>query len=126
MSHLLDVNVLLAAIWTIHPHYSVTDAWLRHKRVVVCPIVELGFLRISSNSKAPFNVSMADARKALEKFLSETNAARISDDLPALDSKAATSEMVTDSYLADLAEKHGFKLATLDTGIKHRAVELVS
>lgn len=125
MSHLLDVNVLLAAIWTIHPHYSVTDAWLKDKRVVVSPIVELGFLRISSNAKAPFNVSMADARKALEKFLSETNAARIADDLPALDSKADKSERVTDVYLADLAEKHGLKFATLDTGIKHRAVELI-
>lgn len=122
---MLDVNILLAAIWTNHAHYSVTDAWLKSKRVVVTPIVELGFLRISSNAKAPFNVSMADARKALEKFLSETNAARIPDDLPALDSKADKSEHVMDVYLADLAEKHGFKLATLDTGIKHRAVELV-
>jgi hypothetical protein len=33
---------------------------------------------------------------------------------------------LTDCYLADLAGKHGFKLATLDTGIKHRAVELIS
>jgi|SRR6185437_6807814 len=126
MSHLLDVNVLLAAIWTNHSRYSVTDAWLKEKRVVVSPIVELGFLRISTNAKAPFNVSMADARKALEKFLSDTNAARIPDDLPALDSKADKSERVTDLYLADLAEKHGFKLATLDTGIKHLAVELIS
>src|SRR5690348_13478782 len=114
MSHLLDVNVLLAAIWTVHPHYSATDAWLKGKRVVVSPIVELVFLRISSNAKAPFNVSMADARKALEKFLFETDAARIPDDLPALDSKADKSERITDAYLADLAEKHGLKFATLD------------
>ena len=126
MSYLLDVNVLLASIWTVHRHYPAADAWLKGKRVAVCPLVELGFLRISTNAKASFNVSMADARKALEKFLSETAATRIPDDLPALDSKAGKSDQVTDCYLADLASKHGLKLATLDAGIKHRAAELVS
>lgn len=125
MSHLLDVNILLAAIWTIHPHHATIDTWLRGKRVVVCPLVELGFLRISSNPKAPFNVSMADARKALEKFLSETKAARIADDLPALNSKPDKSGSVTDFYLADLAENHGLRLATLDAGIKHRVADCV-
>lgn len=125
MTHLLDVNVLLAGIWAVHPHFPTVDRWLQGKRVAVCPLVELGFLRISSHPKAPFNVSMADARKALEKFLSETKAARIADDLPALNSKASKPERVTDIYLADLAEKHGLKLATLDTGIRHRAAEFL-
>lgn len=87
MSHLLDVNVLLSAIWIVHPRYAAVDGWLQGKQVVVSPLAELGFLRISSNAKAPFNVSMADARKTLEKFLSETHAARIDDDLPALKSR---------------------------------------
>lgn len=125
MSYLLDVNALLAAIWTVHPHCASTDAWLKGKNVAICPLVELGFLRISTNAKAPFNVSMADARKALEKFLSETKAARIADDLPALDSHPTRSEAVTDQYLADLAHKHGLRLATLDAGIKHPAIELI-
>jgi len=41
-------------------------------------------------------------------------------------SKPQKSEAVTDLYLADLAAKHGLKLATFDTGIQHRAVDLVS
>jgi uncharacterized protein len=125
MRHLLDVNVLLASIWTVHSHYPAADAWLKGKRVVVCPLVELGFLRISTNPKAPFNVSMTDARKALEKFLSETSAARIPDDVPALDSKADKSDQVTDCYLADLAAKHGLKLATFDTGLKHPSATII-
>lgn len=125
MKYLLDVNVLLAAIWAGRPQYPVTDAWLQGKSVVVCPIAELGFLRISTNKKA-INASMEDARKALQKFLSDTKATRIPDDLPALDSKAGNSEQVTDHYLADLAHKHGLKLATLDNGIKHSAVEIIS
>ena len=82
-------------------------------------------MRISTHKKA-FNFTMADARTGLDQFLSERNAVRIPDDLPALDSKPATSEQVTDHYLADLAAKHGIKLATLDTGVKHAAVELIS
>ena len=68
---------------------------------------------------------MADARTLLENFLASYRATRIADDLPALDSRPTTSAQVTDHYLADLAAKHGIKFATLDTGIKHAAVELV-
>lgn len=124
MSHLLDVNVLLASVWTTHPQHAIAMAWLSGKTVVVCPISELGFLRISTHKKA-FNYTMADARTGLEKFLSERKVAHIPDDLLALDSRPAASEQVTDHYLADLAAKHGLKFATLDTGIKHPAVELI-
>ena len=69
---------------------------------------------------------MEDARKALEMFLSQTKATRIADDLPALKSHAENSGQVTDRYLATLADRHGYKLATLDGGIKHAAVELIA
>jgi predicted nucleic acid-binding protein len=48
MTYLLDVNTLIAAIWISHAHYTKTDAWLRAKRIALCRISELGFLRISS------------------------------------------------------------------------------
>jgi toxin-antitoxin system PIN domain toxin len=124
MKHLLDVNVLLAAIWKNHPQNNAAFSWLKGKTVVLCPIVELGFLRISSNKNA-FNVPMIDARSALEQFSSERAAERIADDLPALEAKARTSAEITDNYLAALAAKHGFKLATLDENLSHHAVELV-
>ena len=124
MRYLLDVNVLLAAAWASHPHYAAADAWLKGKSVAVCPLAELGFLRISTHRKA-IAAPMEDARKALETFLSETQATRIADDLPALESHAENSEEVTDQYLVALAERHGCKLATLDGGIRHRAVELI-
>ena len=93
----------------------------KHCRV---SITELGFLRVSTHPRA-INVPMADARKALDSFLKEHKATHIAADLPALDSKSRTSDEVTDHYLADLAAKHGLKLATLDAGIKHAAVEVV-
>ncbi len=124
MTHLLDVNVLLAAIWQNHPHHARTFHWLEGKRLSVCPLSELGFIRISTNPKA-FHAPMEMARDLLQTFLRERTVGRIPDDLPALDSLPQKSEHVTDFYLATLAAKHGMKLATLDETIEHSAAVLV-
>ena len=124
MNRLLDVNVLLAAIWEDHLRHQMVFDWLIGKELVVCRLSELGFLRISTNPKI-FNVPMPDARAALEKFVQERDIERIIDDLPPLESSPSKSEEVTDHYFADLASKHGMKFATLDQGISHPAVELV-
>lgn len=125
MRHLLDVNVLLAAIWAIHVDNGKTLAWSEERPIALCPIAELGFLRISTNPKSTFGAAMEKAREALQTFKRERKVQWIADDLEALDSFAKTSSQLTDSYLADLAKKHGFKLATLDAGIKHTAAELI-
>jgi predicted nucleic acid-binding protein len=124
MKHLLDVNVLLAAIWVNHPRHIETFNWLAGKEIVLCPLSELGFLRISSNKKA-IDAPMEKARDLLAKFASERKAQRISDDLPALESRPKQSEEVTDHYLADLSDKHGLRLATLDENIKHPSVDII-
>lgn len=125
MIHLLDVNVLLASIWTGHPQHEVAFDWLAGKAVAVCPVTELGFLRISTQPKA-FNAPMSQARALLAKFLAERQATRLTADLPALESHPQASSQVTDHYLADLAERHGCRLATLDHQLKHRAVVVVT
>ena len=124
MIHLLDVNVLLAAIWKDHPHHARAFRWLEGKQISVCPLSELGFIRISTNPKA-IHSPMGKARQLLQEFLTERAAKRIPDDLPALETHPQKTEQVTDSYLASLAEKHGMKLATLDERIKHAAAVLV-
>lgn len=120
MKHLLDVNVLLAVIWTGHPKHASAFEWMGDKVVAVCPLSELGFLRISTQPKA-FNKPMNQAREALRLFLDERAAARLPDDLPALESSPQASGHVTDCYLADLAAKHGCRLATLDARLNHPA-----
>jgi toxin-antitoxin system PIN domain toxin len=122
--HLLDVNILLAAIWANHPQHSKAFAWLSGKNVMLCPLSELGFLRISTNKKA-INAPMEKARDLLRQFATDRNAVRIDDDLHSLDSHPGKSEEVTDHYLADLANLHGARLATLDRQLTHSSVDVV-
>ncbi len=126
MKHLLDVSLLIAGIVQTHSQHRQAHAWLSGAEIALCPIVELGFLRIATNNKSAIGLTMERARDVLATFSSERNAERIADDLPALDSHPRTSDQVTDHYLADLAVRHGFKLATLDGQIRHSAVELIS
>jgi toxin-antitoxin system PIN domain toxin len=121
---LLDVNLLLAAIWANHPQHAKAFAWLSGKSVMLCPLSELSFLRISTNKKA-INAPMEKARDLLNQFARDRKAVRIAADLPALDSHPGRSEEVTDHYLADLATLHGARLATLDQNLTHSSVDVI-
>ena len=65
--HLLDVNLLLAAIWVNHPQHAKASQWLSGKSIMLCPLAELGFLRISTNRRA-INAPMEKARELLGQF----------------------------------------------------------
>jgi len=125
VKYLLDVNALIASIWTDHASHRLADSWVEGKELLTCPVSELGFLLISTHPKA-LGASMADARRLLADFLAKHRVGFVPNDLPALQSKAAKSEDVTDFYLADLAAKNNLKLATLDNSLSHSAVELIS
>ena len=124
MKHLLDVNVLIAGVWKTHSRHAQAQSWLRAGELFVCPITELGFLRISSHPKA-IGADMDAAREALGRFAAHWKVGRIPDDLPALASHPKKSGQVTDHYLADLAGRHGLKLATFDADLKHPSAVLI-
>jgi predicted nucleic acid-binding protein len=124
MRYLLDVNMLLAAIWTTHDSHKKAITWIEGKKLASCAISEIGFLRISTHPKA-LNSDMVSARTLLEIFLKEHAVEFFALDLPSLESRAASSDAVTDIYLADFAQSKGCKFATLDRGIRHPAVEAV-
>jgi predicted nucleic acid-binding protein len=124
--YLLDVNMLIAAIWQDHEDQNRVEAWLRGKQTATCPISELGFLRISSGDTFPFRAEPQPCREALSEFIRKSRCRFIPDDFSPRTVAAQTSRQFTDLYLANLAEKHRMKLATLDTRISHRAVEVVS
>jgi uncharacterized protein len=125
MKYLLDVNFLIAAILDSHTQHEIADKWLAGKSLATCPLSETGFLRIVTHPKI-YGVPMPVAREALSDFISNHASLFLPDDLNALKSSAQSSEEVTDFYLAELAGAHQMKLATFDTHIAHRAVEIVA
>lgn len=126
MTYLLDVNMLIAAIWQDHEDQQRVEAWLRGRQTATCPLSELGFLRISSGDTFPFRAEPQPCRLALSEFVRKNRCRFIPDDFSPRTVAAQSSRQFTDLYLAELAEKHRMKLATLDTRISHRAVEVIS
>jgi predicted nucleic acid-binding protein len=126
VTYLLDVNMLIAAIWRDHQDQARVEGWLRGKQTATCPLSELGFLRISSGETFPFRAEPQLCRDGLSEFLRKHRCRFIPDDFSPRRIAAQSSREFTDLYLAELAEQHRMKLATLDTRIFHRAVEVVS
>ena len=114
MSHLLDVNFLLACAWQSHASHAKARAWLEEQTgFATCPISQLGFLRVSLSPG--YRASFADALAALEDITDRKGARFIADDLPGVKMPPVTSYSdMTDAYLVALAKAHGLKLATLD------------
>ena len=122
MTYLLDVSTIVALLWQTHADHPRASAWAEGKRLAVCPLTELGFVRVSTSPA--FNLSMADARKLLQGFI--LAAEFVPADLRVLDGAVApSSAKTTDWYLADLAAKHGMKWATLDTRSSHPGAEVI-
>ena len=126
MRYLLDVNVLVAWGWKEHADHKRVAKWVAHERsqpeagFLTSPIPELGFIRVSVQ-RAAGTVATTDACSALDGMLRSLGKTHlfVPDDqrgsiLPAWCTAAART---TDAYLLALANAHGAKLATLDTGI---------
>ena len=114
MSHLLDVNVLLACAWSGHADHARANRWLNSAaEFATAPVTQMGFLRVSLS--AAYGASFGDAQTALRailrlkshRFLTDAVSA---DALPAL----SNGKDVTDAHLVRLAANQGLKLATFD------------
>lgn len=114
----------MALLWATHEHNDRVSRWQEGKRLAVCPLTELGFLRISTQEV--FGLTVDDARRSLGRWLEQRKPLFVPCDIPALETDApAAGSKTTDFYLASLAGKKGMKLATLDAGIKHKAVFVI-
>ena len=114
MSHLLDVNLLLACAWSGHADHARANRWLNLAgEFATAPVTQMGFLRVSMSTA--YGASFGDAQTALcailqlksHRFLTDTVSA---DSLPAL----SNGKEVTDAHLVRLAASQGLKFATLD------------
>jgi predicted nucleic acid-binding protein len=124
MTYLLDVSTLLALLWDLHIHNTRVTRWQIGVKLAICPLTELGFLRISTQPN--FGVTFQQAKKMLQDWKAAQKPEFVPCDLDALDMQdPATGKQTTDFYLASLAQQHGMRLATLDEGIRHPSVFLI-
>ncbi len=117
MSHLLDVSFLVACAWSSHARHTAARGWLESQPAfALCPLSELGFLRVSLSPA--YRAAFADAQVALTNITSRKQARFVSADLSATKLPTLTSHAeVTDAYLVALARAHGLRLATLDDAL---------
>lgn len=124
MTYLLDVSALLALLWETHEFNERVTRWQENQSLAVCPITELGFLRISTQPS--FGLSPPEARRLLREWKNARKPIFVPCDSTPLDGdEPPSSGKTTDFYLASLAVKHGMEWATLDGGIKHPASFLI-
>jgi uncharacterized protein len=125
---LLDVNVLVALCWPSHMHHALVQKWFfedptRHWGS--CALTELGFIRLSSNTKVtPDAVTPPQATALLRRACAATRhsywaTAPSVVDLPIFGEAGLVGHrQVTDAYLLALAEQAQWTLVTLDRGLK--------
>ena len=124
MIYLLDVSSLLALLWTPHVHHRRVTEWQNSTELAVCPITELGFVRVST--QPVFGASVPEAMKMLGDWRQAKKPLFVDCDLevPRMDRPPAGNR-TTDFYLASLASKHSMRFATLDEDVKHPAAFLI-
>src|SRR5947209_7496337 len=106
MTLLLYVSALVALLWKTHVHHQRAVAWRQGRPIVLCPITELGFIRVCTSPA--YNLAMNDTRRLLSDFIQDENPEFIPADSRALDGvPAPSSSESTDWYLANLAGAHG-------------------
>ena len=120
MTRLLDVNLLMALLWENHEHHTQARSWFKEvSAFATCPVVQLGFARVSSHPLLGYSLTPELAFGVLRQFLADPRHEFIRDDLSCTDRVVRTEQMaganqITDRYLVALARQHRLALATLD------------
>jgi len=125
--YLLDINVLVALLWTNHEQHQAAIEWRQsHQRAgwATCPLTQAGFVRVSSNPRIfPDAPSPAKALEILKANLNHPGHHFWKDELPV--ARAVTPfagrftghQQTTAAYLFGLAIHKKGVLATFDTSI---------
>ena len=128
---LLDTNVLIALTEAGHIHHQNAQNWLNSSgehEWGICPLTEMGFLRITTNSKSypnPRTFGLAIAILEMVKAFPGFCYWEIKDSWVALTapfaSRISGHQQVTDAYLLGLAIKEDGMLVTFDRGVAYMA-----
>jgi predicted nucleic acid-binding protein len=62
----LDINLLIALLWSHHEHHRVARRWFQDvRRFATCPLTQLGFVQVSSNPAIGYALEVTVAREVL-------------------------------------------------------------
>jgi uncharacterized protein len=125
---LLDVNVLIAAIFADHPAHAMALQFVQQlDRFYTTPTTQGGFLRFATRAwkdtgqrQFPPRLNMAAGLATLQKLTTLQSHTFLPDDLAYTDlsaTKLRGHRQWTDAYLLHLARRHGLRFATFDTAI---------
>jgi len=120
VTFLLDVNLVMALRWENHEHHQRAHRWFSAATAfATCPVVQLGFVRVSSHPLLGYAFSAEQAFSVLRHFLGDARHRFVPDDVSCTDRVFLTERIsspnhVTDHYLVTLARQHGLVLATFD------------
>ena len=127
MTHLLDVNLLIAVLDPNHVHHGKAHQWIGSGTSLswaTCPLTENAFIRITGSASYPnFLGSAAAARDLLARNCSGKEYHFWADDISVCEKglwdgwPTIQSSHLTDLYLLALAVKNKGKLASLDRRI---------
>jgi len=127
MAFLLDVNVLVALLWTTHEGHLRVQEWFAHnspKGWATCPFTQAAFVRMSTNPAIfPNAVKPSEAIEMLKKDLLHPSHRFWKADIGFAEASKPFQErlqghrQVTDAYLLGLAIHMKGKLATMDRAI---------
>jgi toxin-antitoxin system PIN domain toxin len=121
---LLDINVLIALSWPIHPFHSAATRRMEgsRERWATCALTQLGFIRISSVPSANPSPKTPAEAAALLKIMTNDSLHVYLDSLPPPTERwmqrALGTKQVTDAYLLALAEWNEATLLTFDTRLR--------
>lgn len=127
-----DVNTVLALLDPMHVHHEAAHQWYASQfplRLILCPHVENGVIRVASQPKYPNCLGTSSrVRDVLQEFVQKVNAAFCKTDVSLLDNEVLlqagtlTPSRVSDLYLLALAAANDARFATFDTRIPAAAV----
>ena len=120
---LLDVNVLIAALFSNHEHHAIARCFVANlDRFYTCPTTQGGFLRFATRQASALpGLSTHKALEALKEFCRIPAHEFFADGLSYTELQAARvagHKQWTDAYLLELGRSRGTHLASLDKRMK--------
>jgi toxin-antitoxin system PIN domain toxin len=124
---LLDINVLIALSWPIHPFHPAARRRMEgsRERWATCALTQLGFIRISSSASTnPSPKTPGEAAALLAMMTNDALHVYLGSLPPPAErwmQRAFGTKQVTDAYLLALAEWNEATFLTFDTRLKDLA-----